>query len=91
MRTMLLLTVAGALVGGWFAPQLQEGTDGPCPALEKRLRASLPADSRMAREIAAQTVRTLERMPHGAGCVSGWWKLRLESWMQGGATGLGGR
>ena len=78
MRTLLLLILAVVAVGGWFAPQMQEGTDGPCPALEKKLRATLPAGSPMARAIAAETVKQLQEMPHGGGCVFGWWKLALE-------------
>ena len=40
MKGLLLLIVAALAVGGWFAPQMQEGTEGPCPALEKKLRAT---------------------------------------------------
>ena len=36
MKGLLLLIVAALAVGGWFAPQMQEGTEGPCPALEKK-------------------------------------------------------
>ena len=78
MRTLLLLIVAALAVGGWFAPQLQEGTEGPCPALEKKLRATLPGSAQMARAVAAETVKQLQSMPHGGGCVFGWWKLALE-------------
>ena len=78
MKGMLLLILAAATVGGWFAPQMQEGTEGPCPALEKKLRATLPGGAQMARAVAAETVKQLQSMPHGGGCVFGWWKLALE-------------
>lgn len=87
MKTLLLLVIAAVAVGGWFAPQMQEGTDGPCPALEKKMRATLPANSAMARAVAAETVKQLQQMPHGGGCVFGWWKLTLEQ----GATTASGR
>jgi hypothetical protein len=42
------------------------------------MRATLPGGSQMARAVAAETVKQLEQMPHGGGCVVGWWQLVLE-------------
>ena len=42
VRTFLLLALLVA--GGWFAPQLVEGVDGPCPALNLRTVAVLDAE-----------------------------------------------
>ncbi len=61
VRLLLLLALAGA--GAWFAPQLKEGTQGPCPALElrvahlagqeaARLPAALAADPRVGQFLA---------------------------------------
>ncbi len=75
---MLLVLVAAAAVGAWFVPQIQEGTESPCRALEQKMRATLPGGSQMARAVAAETVKQLEQMPHGGGCVVGWWQLVLE-------------
>jgi hypothetical protein len=33
----LLMLLAAAAAGFWFAPQVREGTAAPCPALEKRV------------------------------------------------------
>ncbi len=78
MRLVLLLCLGMLAVGAWFMPKIQEGTDGPCPALEKKMRATLPGGSQMARAVAAETVKQLEQMPHGGGCVFGWWRLALD-------------
>ena len=42
MRLLTLLALLAA--GAWFAPQLAESANGPCPALELRVAALLKAD-----------------------------------------------
>ena len=48
------------------------------PRSTTKMRATLPGGSQMARAVAAETVKQLEQMPHGGGCVVGWWQLVLE-------------
>jgi len=75
---MLLLIVAALAVAAWFVPQMQEGTDGPCPALEQKMRTTLRGDRRMAREAAAVAAKQLEQVSHGGACVVAWWQLAME-------------
>lgn len=42
MRLLILLAMLAG--GGWFAPQVMEATDTPCPALERRTVAVLDAE-----------------------------------------------
>lgn len=42
VRSFLLLALLVA--GGWFAPQVMEGVDGPCPALDRRTVVVLDAE-----------------------------------------------
>ncbi len=42
MRLLILLALLAG--GAWFGPQLTEGTDAPCPALERRTVAVLDAE-----------------------------------------------
>jgi hypothetical protein len=81
----LLFLVAMLAVAAWFAPQVVEGTEGACGAFERRMVAVLPGDPRVAREVAAQTARALGQLPHGGGCVVGWWRMLVEG--QGPAAG----
>ncbi|MCC6719722.1 MAG: hypothetical protein IT555_17710 [Acetobacteraceae bacterium] len=102
MRLLLLLALLAA--GAWFAPQVSEGTDGPCPALDRRnlavidaevarLPPAMAADPRLARARAlladvmgatrgtmaeAMVRERFPQLPPGAGCVVGWWKLKLD-------------
>jgi hypothetical protein len=42
VRLLILLALLAG--GGWFAPQVIESTDAPCPALERRTVAVLDAE-----------------------------------------------
>jgi hypothetical protein len=75
---MLLLIVVLLAAGAWFVPQVQEGTDGPCPALEQKVRSTIRGNPRVAREVAAVTAKQLEQVSHGGACVVAWWRLAME-------------
>ena len=100
----LLLWLALLAGGAWFAPQLVEGVEGPCPALQlrtvavldaevARLPKTMAADPRLGRArammaemmganrgtMAEAVIRErFVQVPPGAGCVVGWWKMRVD-------------
>jgi len=58
----LLILLAMMAGGAWFAPQLTEATDGPCPALERRTVAVLDAEiARLPPQMAADPRLTRAR------------------------------
>lgn len=71
MRLLLLLALLAG--GAWFGPQLLEGAEAPCPALERRVADLVSAESaRLPPELAANPrLRGLVGMVQSAAAASG--------------------
>ena len=91
MFRLLLLVLIAIPAGAWFFPQITDGGDSPCAAMERRIAifvaqeiAKHPAaGDKLASQLLAQaqdSARAIvhEKFPHlprNIACAAGWWQM----------------